>query len=49
MLVDDVPFTHLTAEKVESIVTALKAGVSPREIADPAGTQAVMWNTLMRW
>ncbi len=37
MLVDDVPFTHLTAEKVESIVTALKAGVSPREIADPAG------------
>lgn len=37
MLIDDVVFTDLTPESVADIVTRLKAGHSPEQIANPAG------------
>lgn len=37
MLVDGIPFTHLTPDKVQTLVVALKAGVSPQALANPKG------------
>ncbi|WP_269748196.1 NAD(P)H-dependent oxidoreductase subunit E [Enterovibrio coralii] len=35
MLVDGIPFTDLTPDKVKTVVAALKAGVSPEVLANP--------------
>ena len=37
MLIHDVVFTRLTPERVEDIITQLKGGRSPADIANPAG------------
>ncbi|MDD1791620.1 NAD(P)H-dependent oxidoreductase subunit E [Enterovibrio sp. ZSDZ42] len=37
MLVDGIPFTRLTPDKVRTLLAALKAGVSPAALANPKG------------
>ncbi|CZF78863.1 NAD-reducing hydrogenase HoxS subunit alpha [Grimontia celer] len=37
MLVNGIPFTHLTPDKVRMVIAALKAGVSPSVLGNPDG------------
>ncbi|SKA57813.1 NAD(P)H-dependent oxidoreductase subunit E [Enterovibrio nigricans] len=37
MLVDGIPFTHLTPEKVRTLIAAFKSGVHPKALVNPNG------------